>query len=98
MKLNSFFAGILLIIAITDSATGMETAAQKKASTNQYNLLPCLTWTNLSVNRCSGCSLCVAPGYTGLGVQHKSQPSLLINASLRHPILIGTRGFAVSNI
>jgi hypothetical protein len=27
-------------------------------------------------------------------MQHKSQPSLLINARLRHPILIGTRGFA----
>jgi len=27
-------------------------------------------------------------------MQHKSQPSLLITASLRHPILIGTRGFA----
>jgi hypothetical protein len=26
-------------------------------------------------------------------VQHKSQPSLLINARLRHPILIGNRGF-----
>jgi hypothetical protein len=27
-------------------------------------------------------------------MQHKSQPSLLISASRRHPILIGTRGFA----
>ena len=31
MKLHSFFAGILLIIAITDSAAGMETAALKKS-------------------------------------------------------------------
>jgi hypothetical protein len=31
-------------------------------------------------------------------VQHKSQPSLLINARLLQPILIGKRGFAISNI
>jgi hypothetical protein len=28
-------------------------------------------------------------------VQHKSQPSLLINARLLQPILIGKRGFAI---
>jgi hypothetical protein len=39
-------------------------------------------------------SLCCIAGTLGQGMQHKSQPSLLINASLRYPILIGTRGFA----
>jgi len=31
-------------------------------------------------------------------MQHKSQPSLLIDASLLQPTLIGIRGFAISNI
>jgi len=31
-------------------------------------------------------------------MQHKSQPSLLINASLLQPIWYGIRGFAKSNI
>ena len=47
------------------------------------------------VKRCSGCSLYVAlQNAWVLGIQHKSQPSLWINARLLQPILSGNRGFA----
>jgi hypothetical protein len=53
----------------------------------------------VTVIRCSGCSLYVAWLIAlVLGIQHKSQPSPVIIARLLHPILIGNRGFARSNI